>query len=566
MTKRFPKLVAHLPYSETQPDLSEIIRSIPEPPGVTAFRTDRWQNPEIGLVSWCEAWKNPTTNLWRVDRYDEVDGVGSRQEIAQRSVCFFDALHYCAWFEAAERDFGESALPPGSGNAPHYREAARLANIPFDGTAQSGLPVPAAYGRILVSGLFDEEARAIARRTQSLALSPRAGAAAGVYFRDLESDIFQAPLSAAATGDELAARADQAFAAQKEQQAIEMAAKEKREKLAAVFRAASRAAQTVVENLKDLSAAGFKHKWGIDPALWLVDRPLGKLISAAESLPACAEKAGLQEFVRAAGRVFNLEHAARLAQQANGEKQPHGSRRRFNTAIRDGRKAIGRAVKKCGLPVADSIVLEARLMDGGFEKPGTFLAELEKMSKALRDEIIRKIVDIGCDPEAGETVPGKGVYIGRWNMAGEGENPVEFDFFAAPEDTVDRDGQRLLTDFNDASRHVGRLGVWHGYKGADYESETALSRSMRTGRYNGEWVIPPWWLLKHLEKNKDKGDFKDTFLQTGGYACRYLSCTQKENVSDKIWLRDFSNGTDEDMYKNIYNMPSRLVRAERHQP
>ncbi len=158
-------------YSLTaSPDLKQTVLAITDQ-GHDVFRTGAFTHDENGVLpQWLEAWKNPDTKLWTVERYTRLEGslfMKDPQPVL-RSACFFDAVHYCARFETSERKMGgqEVAFPQEEGAA-HFRDAGESAGIPFD---HEGMPLVAARGLILTGGIFDSRAREVARRTHGMAL------------------------------------------------------------------------------------------------------------------------------------------------------------------------------------------------------------------------------------------------------------------------------------------------------------------------------------------------------------------------------------------------------------
>ncbi len=130
---------------------------------------------------WWEAVRHED-GLWQIDEYEVVLDVYSDEDDQHSStatavkknallggmyVCFFDALHACAAFEATARSLG--LKPTGETkeqlSAQHYRAFAKREKIPFD--KKTNLPVPVADGKVLVDGgVFDLDDLAVARKSK----------------------------------------------------------------------------------------------------------------------------------------------------------------------------------------------------------------------------------------------------------------------------------------------------------------------------------------------------------------------------------------------------------------
>ncbi len=142
--------------------------------------------------------------------------------------------------------------------------------------------------------------------------------------------------------------------------------------------------------------------------------------------------------------------------------------------------------------------------------------------------------------EIGQKVEGKGIFAGLWQPWGDGRILAKkFSVYAAPEDLADSSGQKLLT-FRQAATEVVKLQNWHGRDGLDVGGDDALYRLLNSGRYHGNWIIPPRVLLigtnnrgelmwNHgLYQSKDTGAFAGTFAahgQTPQHAPFYWSCS-----------------------------------------
>lgn len=165
-------------YSDTIGDaiLRDKVRGI-DPGAHTGFRTAALARDGM-QERWLEAWRDEDSPLWTVAEYERlIDPANGKSAMTSkktkmRATCFFDALHYCGKFESGER--GNGAYDSGTSHPqrdakPHYAAVAVDRGQPLD---MDGLPLASAGGEILADGDFEDEARAIAAKTKSMALAP----------------------------------------------------------------------------------------------------------------------------------------------------------------------------------------------------------------------------------------------------------------------------------------------------------------------------------------------------------------------------------------------------------
>ena len=165
-------------HSETlEPELKKIVQAIRARHGA-AFRTQAFlpahaTASQSGII-WREAWLNPATGMWVVENYETVPGfcvtenpeaamkIHKKKKTVLADACFFDALYACAEFEFFEKKNGNRIQEqmPGFADKTHFRTFAQGEGIPFDGM---GMPLAAAFGRILTDGAFDDEAENVAK-------------------------------------------------------------------------------------------------------------------------------------------------------------------------------------------------------------------------------------------------------------------------------------------------------------------------------------------------------------------------------------------------------------------
>lgn len=152
-------------------DIRVKVERIAGPEGFAKFRSGIFavgSDADKGMQCWYEACTDDGVSF-EVVRYDRVPGYNLKSETVLRQVCFFDALHYCGKYDGASvRDV--SLLPVDDSDhlamsIPHWRKAAEAAYQPLD---RIGMPCPAAGGRILVNGDFDDDAYKRAVKTGSI--------------------------------------------------------------------------------------------------------------------------------------------------------------------------------------------------------------------------------------------------------------------------------------------------------------------------------------------------------------------------------------------------------------
>jgi hypothetical protein len=160
-------------------------------------------------------------------------------------------------------------------------------------------------------------------------------------------------------------------------------------------------------------------------------------------------------------------------------------------------------------------------------------------------------------PQIGQTIPGKGVYLGVWKPKDRSGNSLgkTFAVYAAPEDLTDESGKKLVATFKDTAKRITALRNWHGHDGGDFANDAALYQGLTDGSAIGKWFIPTRDLLvgtdvggnkvqaNNLYASKDKGDFKGTFSRSS-LALKewYWSCTKGAADGSMVWNVRVWNG------------------------
>jgi hypothetical protein len=115
-----------------------------------------------------EAWQDPATKLWKIERFSHIPGGVTKQEtVARQGLAFFDALHYCARWQKTEEEKGRQAISVAGKRwekIPHFRMAAEAAGQAID---EDGEVHPCAFGRVLTDqGFFSDKALEDALKTE----------------------------------------------------------------------------------------------------------------------------------------------------------------------------------------------------------------------------------------------------------------------------------------------------------------------------------------------------------------------------------------------------------------
>jgi hypothetical protein len=185
------------------------------------------------------------------------------------------------------------------------------------------------------------------------------------------------------------------------------------------------------------------------------------------------------------------------------------------------------------------------------------------------------------NPTVGQTIPGKGIYLGVWQPKDRDGTSLgkAFNVYAAPEDLTDKSGKRTLLTFKKTAKRITALRNWHGHDGGNYENDTALYTALANGSYKGEWFIPTRDLLlgsdidgnkvqsDNLYASKDKRDFKGTFIITGtgshgNYPEYYWSLAEHRDFSYFVWCARLADGGGGWSNKDLSRQSCRPVRVE----
>ncbi|MBU6474958.1 MAG: hypothetical protein KGL10_01245 [Alphaproteobacteria bacterium] len=190
---------------------------------------------------------------------------------------------------------------------------------------------------------------------------------------------------------------------------------------------------------------------------------------------------------------------------------------------------------------------------------------------------------VATGPQIGQMVEGKGVFIGVWEAVDKKGKSLGkiFNVYAAREDLMDDDGDKLMLTFNQAVAHVATIKDLHGHAGGNFTNEESVVKALQKGTYDGEWIIPPLSIMATSdvkgELNKpgvlalarNSGDLAGTFEKTGGLATSqmYWTCTETPTDPDYVQYADLADDRGARKLINYmgrdYNkLATRLVRLE----
>ncbi len=164
------------------------------------------------------------------------------------------------------------------------------------------------------------------------------------------------------------------------------------------------------------------------------------------------------------------------------------------------------------------------------------------VSARIKKEEAEAAAKKAAGPEVGEETA-EGIYIGRF----KGNDGVEKDWFAAPEDAKDSNG-RLALDFNEAAQYA--------------QASRALGHN--------DWIVPPGSddrdgkpdILGAMFNSKSIGVFEGTFKQNSSdVADWYWSSPRSKDGDDHAGFRSFSNGDSLFGTLKSNRLSVRLVRS-----
>ncbi|MER2519138.1 MAG: hypothetical protein ABTQ34_00420 [Bdellovibrionales bacterium] len=166
--------------------------------------------------------------------------------------------------------------------------------------------------------------------------------------------------------------------------------------------------------------------------------------------------------------------------------------------------------------------------------------------------------------------------------------------FASPKDLSDKEGNQLLTNFEDAAHEVGNMTSL-GHRGTYIRDPEILGQKLIQDALGGRWVLPPLELLcsprgqstyaTSMIALKNTGDFANTFVMDKGgkhpnaHLYGSISHVTAMRIGDimmcDIWICDMSlsastecTGAPRNTIKStnyqISHRPCRMVNAKRY--
>lgn len=349
---------------------------------------NRFATPFIGMTAndgtplpsvRLEAWQNPETKLWQIDRFTRLptDGVVKQEIEARPGLCFFDALYHLSRFQATGLEAGNAQIIPVEGErwrkTASYEEAAKAAGQIID--AKDGLARPCAYGRVLTGGFVADSDWEILSDDSALLAS----SAAGNEFltRSVLDGIFTAVTPVEGTEEEWVAEANR-----------------KRDVINR-FKLVGELGDALVKRLKKTVAVEFKTNFeddgakkafakslftvGIIPAVGYARGDIryniegaffnlkDKFLEAAKAMPSCRERDLCESFARSAETAFWLERATRVIEDC---------RKRDKMDMAPGLPYIERAAAAEGLGVVDASRLKEEYLAATW-RPGRFSEKID---------------------------------------------------------------------------------------------------------------------------------------------------------------------------------------------
>ena len=216
-----------------------------------------------------------------------------------------------------------------------------------------------------------------------------------------------------------------------------------------------------------------------------------------------------------------------------------------------------------GKPIPKEMRDALKALGFGEATPGalvTFPLAAERRREALKN------------PQPGQLMPDGTVYLGKYSPKDRDGNSLSktFNVFAAPEDLPEP------MKYVDAVKHIAKLKDWHGYDGTNYAADKELYAAIKSGSYNGGWIIPTSDILRgndvdgkattpdNLYAHKDTGALKGTFRMAAsssfGWLDWYWSFTELRIYSANVAFVRFSNGNEVWGPKDSGRMSCRPVR------
>ncbi len=183
----------------------------------------------------------------------------------------------------------------------------------------------------------------------------------------------------------------------------------------------------------------------------------------------------------------------------------------------------------------------------------------EAQLKAIAKATLSSAGYVAPAPESGQKMPDGTIYLGQYSPKDRDGKSLSktFNVYAAPEDLPE------TMKYVDAVKHIAKLKKWNGYDGTNYATDKELYAAIKSGTYNGGWIIPTRDILDgkdvdgkdttpdNILAHKDKGAFKEakhafkTAASSGSdFPDWYWSSTENRDDLSFVWVvrLSFGNG------------------------
>ncbi len=466
-------------------------------------------NDETAVAVRLEAWQSAETGLWGIDRFTYAPALDTINQAVEASpvLCFFDALEYCARFQADEINeiTGRGIIHvPGERwqSIPSYREAAAAAHQVI---GRDGLVRPCAGGRILMPGSFSVAAMETALGVLALPA--------------LVGDLLTANTPVPA--DERVRRyidkrlSDEQVQAQIKQCASLLSAgRELKQGVTELAKRKFKSNIPVISSVLTLGLAPALGYLGGFPR-YAPKRYFShlKLIfdDAVRAMPGGPEKTLAGEFSKAAESMCLLERAISIL-KADVRVGKHSGE-----AVENAMACVDRAAEIAGMAPLDAERLKNDYLGAGFA-PMTFAEKLEAPWNICAESLCHMInrLEGGTllkgDERIGDLLSDGTVYGG---VSPDTNRPM----FIAPADLP------MVRSWPRALDAVAGLKNYHGHDGNARRSEKEISLEAVYGPPGRGWRLPTLKEIDILHRHKETGALKGTFdeaVDDAGYAVSHL--------------------------------------------
>ena len=352
--------------------VAQVLR-IPAPENCTRFSTHFLGLAEQASCVRLEAFLDSESGTWGIDRLTRISsqngGTTRKSTEALPGLCFFDALHHCARFQATEESVGKYAVTMDNScwdETPFYKDVAIAAHQVIDADGEIH---PCINGRILTEGFFDDAAYATALKTKGLVLPVKPIVAPGSFIEQINKGIALSSTEKVMTTDLISRSIDK----RKEIDRVHFLIEKGNDFVHLFQRNTSEHFLTAYNGRRGESTAlaimGAAFSLGVRPAIAYVcgtathfparavKSKLSDFVKATENIPDYPEKRLCVEFAQAAAYAIPMEQAAQIYQLCRENKKPLKE-------IQRGLPFIEEAASLISLSKMDTDRLKATYLDG----------------------------------------------------------------------------------------------------------------------------------------------------------------------------------------------------------